>query len=141
MTEEECQLCRQWIGDSPFTSWLGLQVHAAPAGLEAVLPFEEKNVGNPFIRSLHGGIVSAALECGGGLLAAYLDELDRIQRPASISISYLRSTADRDLNIQVLPIKEGRRLLFLTAQAWQDDDTKPVASAMMTFSRKTKEVQ
>ncbi len=140
MSEEGHKLYRQWIEASPFTSWLGLQVHAAPTGLEAILPFEEKNVGNPFIRSLHGGIVSAALECGGGLLAARLHGLDRIQRPASISISYLRSTADRDLNIQVLPIKTGRRLLFLTAKAWQDDDDKPVAIATMTFLRKTKEV-
>ncbi|WP_420429610.1 PaaI family thioesterase [Kordiimonas sp.] len=138
--EEANKLYSEWIEASPFTSWLGLQVHATTAGLEAVLPFEEKNVGNPFIRSLHGGIISAAMECGGGLLAAQLHGLGRIQRPSSISISYLRSTSDRDLNIQVLPVKTGRRLSFLTAQAWQESMEKPVAIATMTFLRKMKEV-
>jgi len=139
--EAHNQLFQSWINDSPFASWLALQVEGTSLGLNAVLPFQEKNVGNPFIRSLHGGIVSASMECVGGLLAAHLHGLDRIQKPASISISYTRSTTATDLNISISSIKTGKRLSFLEAQAWQDDKTKIVAVATMTFLRKSEETQ
>lgn len=141
MTGASNQLYQSWIDDSPFASWLELQVLGTAHGLNAVLPFQEKNVGNTFIRSLHGGIVSASMECAGGLLAANLHGLDRIQKPASISISYTRSTTASDLNISISSIKTGKRLSFLEAQAWQDDKTKIVAVATMTFLRKSEETQ
>jgi uncharacterized protein (TIGR00369 family) len=139
MTDANDQLYQRWIDDSPFASWLDFQTLSTPDGLRAVLPFQEKNVGNPFIRSLHGGIVSASMECSGGLLAAHLHKLDRIQKPASISISYIRSTVADDLNIFVSSIKTGARLTFLNAQAWQDDKNKLVAVATMTFLRNLEE--
>ena len=133
------QLYRNWINDSPFARWIELQVQGTSHGLDAVLPFQEKNIGNMFIRSLHGGIVSASMECAGGLFAAHLRGLERIQKPASISISYTRSTTASDLNISISSIKTGRRLSFLEAQAWQEDKSKLVAVATMTFLRKLEE--
>ena len=61
MKEMNDQLYQNWISDSPFARWIELQVQETSHGLDAVLPFQEKNIGNMFTRSLHGGIVSASI--------------------------------------------------------------------------------
>lgn len=123
------------LKDSPFAIWLGIQVLGTDNGLEAVLPFQEKNLGNIHIRSLHGGIISSAMECSAGLLASRLHNQTSLQKPASISVSYLRSTKDTDLNIQATPIKLGNRLSFFKVDAWQENREELVATAMITFWR------
>ena len=120
---------------SPFAAWLGIRVLNIANGLETVLPFQEKNLGNIHIRSLHGGIISSAMECSAGLLASQLHNQTSLQKPASIFVSYLRSTKDTALNIQATPTKLGNRLSFFKVDAWQEKRDELVATAIITFRR------
>ena len=54
-------------------------------------------------------------------------------RPIGLTINYLRSGRALDSYAKVSIVKQGRRIVAFEAQAWQDDATKPIASAFGQF--------
>jgi acyl-coenzyme A thioesterase PaaI-like protein len=59
-------------------------------------------------------------------------------KPIGLTINYLRSGRALDSYAKVSIVKQGRRIVAFEAQAWQDDVTKPIASAFGHFMlRKT----
>jgi acyl-coenzyme A thioesterase PaaI-like protein len=54
-------------------------------------------------------------------------------KPIGPTINYLRSGRALDSYAKVSIVKQGRRIVAFEAQAWQDDPTKPIASAFGHF--------
>ena len=51
----------------------------------------------------------------------------------NITVDYLRSAGPRDVIAAAKVTKQGRRMVNVFAEAWQDDRSKPVASASAHF--------
>jgi acyl-coenzyme A thioesterase PaaI-like protein len=63
-------------------------------------------------------------------------------KPIGLTINYLRFGRALDSYAKVSIVKQGRRVVAFETQAWQDDPTKPIASAFGHFMlRKTPGVE
>ncbi len=119
----------------PFTREIGMRLHQAEDGVAVVsVPYDERLIGDPETRVLHGGVITALLDtaCGWAVMAA---------------TTTLRSTATLDLRIDYMrPATAGeavfsraecyrltRSIGFARAVAYNSDPRDPVATAQGAF--------
>ncbi len=109
--------------------WLALVVEPR-AGVYR-MRFAERHIGNPFIRSIHGGAVGSLIEASAELaLAEIVGGPVELQ---SSAIDYLRVTKDADLWSRAELVRRGRRLAFVDVWCWQDSEDLPVARGSCTL--------
>ena len=117
------------FAQSPFARCLGIQVGEDGT---LVMPFSPKIIGNPILPAIHGGITGAFLETAA--IVGVTRELGvSPPKPIGLTVNYLRSGRALDSYANVSIVKQGRRVVAFEAQAWQDDRTKPIASAFGHF--------
>ncbi|MEO1043250.1 MAG: PaaI family thioesterase [Pseudomonadota bacterium] len=119
--------------ESPISSWFGLETSLEDNEHRYKLTFDEPHIGNPMIRALHGGVVSAFLQH-----AATLEVLSRIgpqvkARSISVHTSYLRGARDQDFVAAVSIERIGRRIAFVEARGWQGSPDETVGSAAIAL--------
>jgi uncharacterized protein (TIGR00369 family) len=123
------------FANSPFARCLGIRVGKDGT---LIMPFSPKIIGNPILPAIHGGATGAFLETTAivgvtreiGVLAS--------PKPIGLTINYLRSGQALDSYAKASIVKQGRRVVAFEAQAWQDDLTKPIATAFGHFMLKQK---
>ena len=123
------------FANSPFARCLGIRIGEDDT---LVMPFSPKIIGNPVLPAIHGGMTGAFLETTA--IVGVTRELGVLAppKPIGLTINYLRSGRALDSYAKVSIVKQGRRVVAFEAQAWQDDPTKPIASAFGHFMlRKT----
>ena len=54
--------CASLVSGIPYMTWLGITFERRGDELTAILPYDEKLIGNPMIPALHGGVTAAFLE-------------------------------------------------------------------------------
>ena len=102
------------------------------------MPFSPQIIGNPILPAIHGGMTGAFLETTAILGVTRELGVPAMPKPIGLTINYLRSGRALDTHARVSIVKQGRRIVAFEAQAWQDDATKPIASAFGHFMlRKT----
>jgi acyl-coenzyme A thioesterase PaaI-like protein len=114
---------------TPMAEWLGLVVESRPGVYR--MRFAQRHIGNPFIRSIHGGAVGSLIE-----VAAELALADVVGGPVELqssAIDYLRVTKDADLWARAELVRRGRRLAFVDVWCWQDAEDLPVARGSCTL--------
>jgi uncharacterized protein (TIGR00369 family) len=118
------------FANSPFACCLGIRIGEDGT---LMMPFSAKIIGNPMLPAIHGGMTGAFLETTA--IVGVTRELGVSVRPKPIglTINYLRSGRALDSYANVSIVKQGRRVVAFEAQAWQDDPTKPIASAFGHF--------
>jgi len=117
------------FANSPFARWLGIRVNDDGT---LTMPFSPKIIGNPILPAIHGGMTGAFLETTA--IIGVTRELGvSPPKPIGLTINYLRSGRALDSYANVSIVKQGRRVVAFEAQAWQDDRTKPIASAFGHF--------
>jgi uncharacterized protein (TIGR00369 family) len=126
------------FANSPFARCLGIRIGEDDT---LVMPFSPKIIGNPVLPAIHGGMTGAFLETTA--IVGVTRELGVLAppKPIGLTINYLRSGRALDSYAKVSIVKQGRRVVAFETQAWQDDPTKPIASAFGHFMlRKTPDV-
>jgi acyl-coenzyme A thioesterase PaaI-like protein len=114
---------------SPFARCLGIR---SGADGTLVMPFTPRIIGNPILPAIHGGMTGAFLETTA--IVGVTRELGvSPPKPIGLTINYLRSGRALDSYASVSIVKQGRRVVAFEAQAWQDDRTRPIASAFGHF--------
>lgn len=119
---------------SPAHEWLAVSGTQEPDVYR--IDFQEHHIGNPIIRSVHGGVVGALVEAASeGLL---LKELERKRIAANVevttsSINYLRVTKDAPLFARAEVVRIARRIGFMDVRIWQDEESLPVAHGTCTL--------
>ncbi len=93
------------------------------------MPFAEGFTGRPGF--LHGGAIAGLLEN-----AAWVTVLDALPegamiKPISVTVDYLRGAARLETYAEAEIIRLGRRITNVLVTAWQEDRTKPIATANM----------
>jgi uncharacterized protein (TIGR00369 family) len=118
------------FANSPFARCLGIRI--GEDGI-LVMPFSPKIIGNPILPAIHGGMTGAFLETTA--IVGVTRELGApaLPKPIGLTINYLRSGRALDSYARVSIVKQGRRVVAFEAQAWQDDPTRPIASAFGHF--------
>ena len=134
----------------PYIQYLGIQFDRRGDELTAILPFDEKLIGNPSLPALHGGVtaafleVAAIIELSWSILWEEMEEgrLDpatiaatplRLPKTIDFTVDYLRAGQARDCFARARVNRSGRRYASVHAEAWQESPDKPFASAVVHF--------
>jgi len=118
----------------PYARLLGMEFEADEEGqVLGRMPFAEHLVGNPNLPALHGGTLGSLLESIA--IFQILSESETLLLPKTINLTveYLRSARPRDTFARCQITKQGRRVISVRAEAWQDDPQKSVALAQAHF--------
>ncbi|UPJ49492.1 phenylacetic acid degradation protein [Bradyrhizobium sp. 200] len=126
------------FANSPFARCLGIRMGEDDT---LVMPFSPKIIGNPVLPAIHGGMTGAFLETTA--IVGVARELGVLAppKPIGLTINYLRSGRALDSYAKVSIVKQGLRIVAFEAQAWQDDPTKPIASAFGHFMLRRRQTQ
>ncbi len=135
----------------PYIRFLGITLERRGDELTAVLPFDDKLIGNPMLPALHGGVTAAFLEVtailelswslmwedmeSGALDPATLtpETLPKIPKTIDFTVDYLRSGLPRDAYARARINRSGRRYASVHVEAWQDNRARLFAQATGHF--------
>jgi acyl-coenzyme A thioesterase PaaI-like protein len=139
------------VNGVPYIGFLGVQFERRGDELTALMPFDEKLIGNPLLPALHGGATAAFLEITAiiGLSWSMLWEeiesgavdpetlrvgrLPRLPKTIDFTVDYLRSGLPRDAYARAQVNRSGRRYASVHVEAWQDNRARPIAQATGHF--------
>ncbi|MBS0563940.1 MAG: PaaI family thioesterase [Proteobacteria bacterium] len=137
-------------GAVPYIGFLGIRFDRRGDELTAVLPFDERLIGNPALPALHGGATAAFLEVAAIIelgWAAIWEDMEgaaatlatpdsvrpRLPKTIDFTIDYLRSGLPRDAYARARVNRSGRRYASVHVEAWQDNRARPFAQATGHF--------
>ena len=142
---------RALVSGVPYMAWLGIRFDRRGDELTAILPYDDKLIGNPSLPAIHGGVTAAFLEVtaiielswaamwedleAGRIApdAAAPDSLPRLPKTIDFTVDYLRSGLPRDLYARAKVVRSGRRYASVQVEAWQDNRERPIAQATGHF--------
>ena len=117
----------------PYARFLGLRTVMEGDVLTVVMPFAHRLIGNPMLPALHGGATAAMVEMTAIAQVALTYPRLRLPRPINVTVSYLRSGKPLDVHARARIAKAGRRVAHVTVEAWQEDQTNPIAGLTAHF--------
>jgi len=139
------------VGGVPYIGYLGIRFDRRGDELTALLPFDEKLIGNARLPAIHGGVtaafleVTAIIELSWSLLwedieqgridpaALAPDTLPRLPKTIDFTVDYMRSGLPRDAYARARVARSGRRYASVQVEAWQDNRARPFAQAVGHF--------
>ena len=123
-----------FLARTPIAQEIGMRCEVMGDEMTAVMPFQQKLIGNFTIQALHGGAIATFLELTA-MAQVYLvtEHLERPPRPINITIDYLRQGHAKDTFARATITKMGRRMCSVRAEAWHDERSKPVTSLLAHF--------
>ena len=141
---------RALVSGVPYIRFLGISFDRRGDELTAVLPYNDKLIGNPFIPAIHGGVTAAFLEVSAIMelswtllwedmeagridLSAADPVLPRLPKTIDFTVDYLRSGLPRDAYARARVNRSGRRYASVHVEAWQDNRAKLFAQATGHF--------
>ena len=127
------EVARIAAGLPPYALSLGIGVDRIEVGAPVLtLDFTEKVHGRPGF--LHGGAIGGLLEMAAiTALRMALAERGAVPRlkPVNMTVEFLRGGTDQRTFARGRVTRAGRRIANVSAEAWQDDPARPIASAWM----------
>jgi uncharacterized protein (TIGR00369 family) len=112
----------------PYPRFLGIRVDRKGTEITTVLMPRADLIGNPILPALHGGVLGGFLETTAILQLVFeLGGVD-MPKPVDINIDYLRSGRVVETYARAVIAKQGRRVVNVHAEAWQEEHTRPIAS-------------
>jgi acyl-coenzyme A thioesterase PaaI-like protein len=135
----------------PYINWMGIEFDRRGDELTAILPYDDKLIGNPMLPAIHGGAISGFLEVTAVIGLSWVviwDELEQGERDAEelvrghlprlpktidFTVDYLRSGLPRDAYARAQVNRSGRRYASVHVSAWQDNRARAFAQATGHF--------
>ena len=107
-----------------------LGVTASLRGEEVVLemPFDVALVGDPIIPALHGGVIGSLLETAAIAQAIFSTRAVKIPKPVDFTVDYLRTGRAVTSFAKARLARQGRRVVNVHAEMWQEDEARPIAT-------------
>lgn len=142
---------RALVSGVPYIQFLGIEFERRGDELTAILPFDEKLIGNPYLPALHGGVTAAFMEVAaiielswtmlwddleaGRIDLSRLDplHLPRLPKTIDFTLDYLRSGLPRDAYARARVNRSGRRYASVHVEAWQDNRSRLFAQGTGHF--------
>ncbi|WBU65111.1 PaaI family thioesterase [Paracoccus aerodenitrificans] len=142
---------RALVEGVPYIRWMGIRFDRRGDELTAIMPFDEKLIGNPFLPAIHGGATAAFLETAAIVELSWSamwedlesgrispdaempDTLPRLPKTIDFTVDYLRSGLPRDAYARARVVRSGRRYASVHVEAWQDNRARLFAQATAHF--------
>ncbi len=126
------------LRDIPYAQYLQLHARVDATGLMLRMAYHAALIGSPFPPRLHGGTVGGLLEITCTLAVACArgavpEGASTFPKPVNITIDYLRAGGVHDVFARAQILRIGRSIANVRAQAWQEDESKAIASAHMNL--------
>jgi len=120
-------------GLPPYADTLGISIVDGPDGEQLYkMPFGDTVLGRPGF--LHGGAISGLLELAamGIVIRALANEAATV-KPINMTVSFMRGGVVHDTFASAVIARLGGRVANVEAHAWQQDRSKPIASAQLNL--------
>ena len=117
----------------PYAKWMHIAPETTTGELLTRMRYHESLIGNTHLPAIHGGTLGAMLEMTAIFHLLWETDTQTVPKIVNITVDYLRSAGPRDVIAAAKVTKQGRRMVNVFAEAWQDDRSKPVASASAHF--------
>jgi acyl-coenzyme A thioesterase PaaI-like protein len=117
----------------PYLRFLGISADTSSGHLVGKMTYSEPLIGNASLPALHGGAIGALLESTAILQALLESETVVLPKIVTITIDFLRSGRPVDTFATAVIAKEGRRIVNVGVEAWQEDRQRPIARAHAIF--------
>ena len=124
---------QDFLARTPMVQTLGMRCEIMGDEMTAILPFQEKLIGNITIRALHGGAIATFLEFTAMAQLYLATDLEHPPRPINLTMDYLRQGKAEDLYARATITKLGRRMASVRTEAWQSERSKPVSALLAHF--------
>ena len=123
----------------PYAKWMRIAPENTTGELLTRMRYHATLIGNTHLPAIHGGTLGAMLEMAAIFHLLWETETSTVPKIVNITVDYLRSAGPRDVIAAAKVTKQGRRMVNVFAEAWQDDRSKPVATANAHFLIKADE--
>ena len=135
----------------PYARFMGIAFDRRGDELTAIMHFDDKLIGNPFLPALHGGAIASFLEVTsiielswqslwddietGRVASGDLtpETMPRLPKTIDFTVDYLRAGLPRDCYARARVNRSGRRYASVHVEAWQDNRDKLFAQATAHF--------
>jgi uncharacterized protein (TIGR00369 family) len=117
----------------PYAKWMQIAPENGTGELLTRMRYHDELIGNTFLPAIHGGTLGAMLEMAAIFHLLWETETETVPKIVNITVDYLRSARPLDVIAAAKVTKQGRRMVNVFVEAWQDDRAKPVATAQLHF--------
>jgi acyl-coenzyme A thioesterase PaaI-like protein len=117
----------------PYLRLLGITMDTASGELIGKMAYADALIGNASLPALHGGAIGALLESTAIFQALWESETIVLPKIVTITVDFLRSGRPVDTYAKGVFTKEGRRIVNVAVEAWQEDRGRPIARANAIF--------
>jgi acyl-coenzyme A thioesterase PaaI-like protein len=131
----------------PYIGFLGITFDRRGDELTAILPFDDRLIGNPAIPALHGGVTAAFLETAAIIELSWTlmweameagrmgpgAALPDLPKTIDFTVDYLRPGLPRDAYARARVNRSGRRYASVHVEAWQDNRARLFAQGTGHF--------
>lgn len=118
---------------TPYTRYMNIAPENSTGELLTRMHYDPKLIGNIMLPALHGGTIGALLEAAAIFQVLWEIETIAVPKIITITVDYLRSGRPVDTLARAVLTKQGRRVVNVAVEAWQDDRSRPIASANAHF--------
>jgi acyl-coenzyme A thioesterase PaaI-like protein len=117
----------------PYLRFLGVTAESLNGELVGKMAYADSLIGNASLPALHGGTIGALLESTAIFQALLESETLVLPKIVTITVDFLRSGRPVDTFAKGTITKQGRRVVNVGVEAWQEDRARPIARANAIF--------
>jgi|TARA_B110000879_G_scaffold28173_1_gene38403 uncharacterized protein (TIGR00369 family) len=117
----------------PYAAFIGAQARIENDQLLYWLDKKPSNIGNPSLPAIHGGVIGGFLELAAAIEIIYTLDIAAVPKVVDFSLDYLRAGRYKTIYAKCQVLRQGKKLINVTASAWQDDENTPIATARCHF--------
>ena len=117
----------------PYSSFIGAQAKVERDEVLYWLDRRPSNIGNPSLPAIHGGVIGGFLELSAAIEVLYTLDVNLVPKVVDFSLDYLRPGRYKTIYANCTVLRQGNKLVNVTATAWQDNIQTPIATARCHF--------
>ncbi|MGB0669727.1 MAG: PaaI family thioesterase [Porticoccaceae bacterium] len=124
---------QQMLDLIPYSSFIGAQAKVEDDNVLYWLDRRPSNIGNPSLPAIHGGVIGGFLELSAAIEILYTLDVELIPKVVDFSLDYLRPGRYKTIYANCTVLRQGKKLVNVTATAWQDNPETPISTARSHF--------